>query len=164
MSNEDVKPTEPQNTDNLPREGVLLCLDYGSVRVGLASTSYEQTLAAPLETWTRSTAELDAKKIKEVCRSYNVVGLIVGLPMHMSGDEGGLCHEARQFGQWASETTGLPVTWWDERFSSQVADNFMVETKLTKAKRKAQRDKLAAYVILQSYLEGRAKAEQEPEE
>lgn len=137
----------------VPTQGPLLCLDYGTVRLGTAISSPEQTMSLPLENYTRRTKELDAVWLKQLVRGYAVVGLVVGLPVHMSGDEGGGAHQSRLFGQWAAEVTGLPVVWWDERYSSAVADMYLDQRGGTKKKRQKKRDCLAAQVILQAFLE-----------
>ena len=71
----------------------------------------------------------------------------------MSGDEGGKARLAREFGRWAADVTGLPVTWWDERYSSSVADMRLDQSGASKKQRKGRRDQLAAQVILQSFLD-----------
>jgi len=137
----------------VPEFGALLGIDYGSRRVGVAISSEDQSIACPLETYTRRTPELDSVWLRQLARGYGARGLVVGLPVHMSGDEGGKAREARQYGEWAATVTGLPVTWWDERYSSAVADMYLHAGGLSKKKRKAGRDRLAAQVILQSFLD-----------
>lgn len=71
----------------------------------------------------------------------------------MSGDESQKSQEAREFGEWLAEVSGLPVEFYDERFSSAIADEFLAAGQLTKKQRQKRRDMLAAQVILASYLE-----------
>ncbi|HID24712.1 MAG TPA: Holliday junction resolvase RuvX, partial [Planctomycetaceae bacterium] len=61
--------------------------------------------------------------------------------------------QARQFGQWVRRVTGLPVQFWDERFTSSLAESVLREAELTRKQRKARRDKLAAQIMLQSFLD-----------
>lgn len=137
----------------VPDSGVLLGIDYGMRRIGVAISNDEQTMALPLENYTRRTKALDAQWLRQLATGYGVRGIVVGLPVHMSGEEGGKAREARDFGKWIRTITSLPVTWWDERYSSSTADGYLDQQELTKKKRKAQRDKLAAQVILQSFLD-----------
>lgn len=139
--------------DTVPESGVLLGLDYGTKRVGVAMSNEEQTMALPLENYTRRSEKLDAEWMRQLASGYGARGLVVGLPVHMSGDEGGKAAEAREFGRWVREVTSLPVVWWDERFSSSAADVLLNQTESTKKRRTSRRDQLAAQVILQSFLD-----------
>lgn len=136
-----------------PTEGRLLGLDYGRKRIGIAVSTPEQTIASPLENYTRRNPAADARHIRALAEDYRIAGLVVGLPVHMSGAEGQLAEEAREFGRWIAEQTGRPVTFWDERFTSQQAEAHLLAAELTKKKRKARRDKLAAMFLLQAFLD-----------
>ncbi|MBC8291043.1 MAG: Holliday junction resolvase RuvX [Planctomycetes bacterium] len=137
----------------VPVFGPLLGIDYGTRRIGVAISNDEQTISLPLENYTRRTEKLDAEWLRQLAAGYGARGIVVGLPVHMSGDEGGKAREARAFGEWARTVTSLPVTWWDERYSSATADLYLDQQEATKKKRKSQRDKLAAQVFLQSFLD-----------
>ena len=139
--------------EEVPAFGRLLALDYGTKRVGLAVSTPEQHIASPIETYTRRNATADAEYYRSVVHNYNIVGIVVGLPMHISGDEGGKAREARVFGESIRQATGLPVVFWDERYSSSIAEDYLLAAELTKKKRKAFIDQVAAQVFLQSYLE-----------
>jgi putative Holliday junction resolvase len=133
--------------------GRLLGVDYGKVRVGLAVTDPEQRLASPLDTYVRRTKELDARFFRELVQAEDIVALVVGLPVHTDGREGEQAAAARAFGQELASATGLPVEFWDERFTTVEAEGFLLSAGLTNKKRKARRDRVAAQVMLQSYLE-----------
>ena len=137
----------------VPTFGALLGIDFGTKRIGAAICNDDQSIALPLENYTRRTRELDAKWLTELVAGYGIRGIVIGLPVHMSGQEGGKAREARAFGQWAAKLTSRPVVWWDERFSSAVADMYIEQAGTSKSKRKGRRDQLAAQVILQSFLE-----------
>lgn len=137
----------------IPTEGALFGIDFGTKRIGVAICNPEQTMAMPLENYTLRKPDLDAAWLRQLARGYGVRGLVIGLPVHMSGDEGGKAKQAREFGQWAAEATELPVAWWDERYSSSVADMRMDQSGVSKNRRKSKRDQLAAQVILQSFLD-----------
>lgn len=136
-----------------PTEGRLLGLDYGTKRIGIAISTAEQNIASPLENYTRQTKQQDEKALLKVIEEYRCKGLVVGLPVHMSGDEGEKAKEARQFGNWVSQFAQIPVRYWDERYSSATADEFLANLNIKRQKRKAFLDKLAAQIILQSYLD-----------
>ena len=135
--------------------GPLLGVDYGTVRIGLAVSDRDQKIAVPFRIYQRQTPALDARFFTELSKSQEIVGLIVGLPLHLSGAEGAKAKEARQFAAWLRQTTGLPVAFCDERYSSVEAWNYLKEGGLKAARRKKQLDKVAAQVILQSYLDAR---------
>jgi putative Holliday junction resolvase len=82
-----------------------------------------------------------------------VTGIVVGLPVHGSGQEGQKAREARQFGAWLRAITHLPVTYWDERFTTLEAERHLLDAGLTKKRRQARLDKVAAQILLQSYLD-----------
>ena len=143
----------PHSANGVPAAGALFGIDFGTKRIGVAISNPEQTMALPLENYTLRTRELDAAWLWQLARGYGVRGLVVGLPVHISGDEGGKARQAREFGQWAAEATNLPVAWWDERYSSSVADMHLDQAGSSRKNRKNRRDQLAAQVILQSFLD-----------
>ncbi|MBT6154131.1 MAG: Holliday junction resolvase RuvX [Planctomycetaceae bacterium] len=143
-----------QNTiAQVPTHGRLLGLDFGTRRVGLAVSNDEQTISSPLDNYSRRGEQKDSRYLIKIVSEYGIDGIVVGLPVHMSGDEGGKAQEARQFGDWVAGVTGCPVGYWDERFTSQLADDHLFAASMTKKQRKARRDKLAAQILLQSYLD-----------
>lgn len=147
--------TANQSTSEFPREGRLLGLDYGTRRIGIAVSTPEQTISSPLENYQRCSERLDAEHLRQLVTDYRVAGLVVGLPVHMSGEEGGQAREARAFGEWASRETGLPVRYWDERFTSAMAEEHLLGASMSRKKRKARLDMLAAQILLQSFLDAK---------
>lgn len=137
----------------MPREGRLLGIDFGTKRVGIAVSTWEQNIASPLENYTRKNKDQDARHFVRIVQEYDIVGLVVGLPVHMSGDEGGKAREARAFGNWLAAETERPVSYWDERFTSSMAEEHLMAAELSKKKRKGRLDMLAAQILLQSFLE-----------
>lgn len=136
-----------------PIRGRLLGIDYGTVRVGIAICDENRLIASPLETYTRRNDKLDAVYYQSLVNRELVVGLVVGLPIHMSGDASSKSREARSYGNWLAEVTGLPVDWIDERYSTALAREILSAGNLTAKQRKARLDKIAAQSILASYLE-----------
>jgi putative Holliday junction resolvase len=140
---------------SLPHRGRLLGLDYGTRRIGLALCDDEQRIASPLENYDRRRPALDAEHLAEAARENRVVGLVVGLPLHMGGEEGQKANEARRFGSWAAAALGLPLDFWDERLTSYLAQELMRDAGLSRKKQKSRLDKVAAQLMLQSYLDSR---------
>jgi putative Holliday junction resolvase len=133
--------------------GRLAGIDYGTVRIGIAVTDPEQRMASPLDNYNRRTAALDAQYFRQLAKEERIVRFIVGLPVHLDGHESQKSIEAREFGKWLTETTGLTVEYFDERFTSSEAEQYLAQAKFTKKQRKARLDKLAAQIMLTAYLE-----------
>lgn len=144
--------------------GRLAGIDYGTVRIGVAVTDARRTLASPCDNYTRRGADADAKYFRSFAQQERIVGFVVGLPVHLDGRESQKSHEAKQFGDWLTATTGLPVAYFDERFTTAEADQFLGAAKLTKKQRTARRDKLAAQIMLTAYLESSSRESSSPGE
>jgi putative Holliday junction resolvase len=134
-------------------------VDYGQVRVGLAVSDAERRLASPLATYRRRGREADAAYFRSVAAEQEVGGLVVGLPLHLDGREGVKAAEARAFGAWLAEVTGLPLVFFDERFTTVEAESALWEAGLTHRRRKDRRDRVAAQMLLQAYLDAGCPAE-----
>jgi putative Holliday junction resolvase len=141
------------SSSSLPRGGTLLAFDYGTVRVGLAVSDPDRILASPLETYTRRSEPADAAYFAKIAAEYRAVALVVGLPLHADGRESDKSREARAFGAWLAGVTGLPVVFWDERFTTALAEDALLGAKLTHKRRRERRDRVAAQMILQAYIE-----------
>jgi putative holliday junction resolvase len=131
----------------------ILGLDFGTRRIGAALSDPGQTIAFPLELYERRGPSLDARHYGELIDENDVDHIVVGLPLHTSGREGELARAARAFGEWLGGVSGRPVIFFDERYTTVEAEHRLIDAGLTRQKRKALRDKLAAQIMLQSYLE-----------
>jgi putative Holliday junction resolvase len=131
----------------------LLGVDFGTVRIGLAVSDPDRRIASPLATYTRRNADSDGAFFRQLVREEEIAALVLGLPVHLSGAEGEKARQARAFGKWLGEITGLPVYFWDERFTTVEAEQFLQAAGLTSKRRKNRRDRVAAQILLQSYLE-----------
>jgi putative Holliday junction resolvase len=145
-----------------PLRGRLAGIDYGTVRIGIAVTDPEQQLASPFENYTRRGAAADALYFKRLATDERIMRFVVGLPVHLDGRESEKSREARRFGEWLTATTGVPVEFFDERFTSTEAERYLAQAELTKKKRKARLDKLAAQIMLTAYLESSEAAREKP--
>ncbi len=137
----------------IPDKGRIAAVDYGTVRIGIAITDPDRVLASPLENYNRRSPSKDAQFFRELAELERVVMFVVGLPVHMSGDESQKSHEAREFGKWLYETTNVPVTFYDERFTTSMAKDMLQEAGLTKKRRKARLDMLSAQILLTAFME-----------
>lgn len=133
--------------------GRLLGVDYGVKRVGLAVSDPDRVIASPLLTYERIDAGIDANYFRALVADERIVEIVVGLPIHTDGREGSMAEEVRAYGKWLAQTTGLAVRFWDERFSTIQAESALWKAGLTHQKRKDRRDRVAAQMILQAYIE-----------
>jgi putative Holliday junction resolvase len=120
--------------------------------VGIAVCDPDRMLASPLQTYHRRDARADARFFQELVEKERLVGFVIGLPVHMSGDESEKSGESRRFAEWLSQVTGLPIRFQDERYTTVEADQNLAEGGLKGRKAKERRDRLAAQAILQRYL------------
>ena len=135
----------------------VLALDVGKKRIGLALSDGLGITAQGLPTLQRSRIRDDLNRLAEICREHEVALLLVGQPLHMSGDESRQGQYTREFAQRLSEYTGLPVKFLDERLTTVQAERVLRESGISIEKRARAVDKLAAVLLLQSYLDsGRA--------
>lgn len=130
----------------------LMALDYGDVRIGVAVSDLTKTIASGLETYKCKNLELDLNHFAELAKQQDVEKFIVGLPLNMDGTEGPRAEKTRAFGDKLSALTGLPVEYIDERLTSVEAEEILISAGMKREKRKEVIDKLAATLILKSYL------------
>jgi putative Holliday junction resolvase len=140
----------------------ILGVDYGSVRIGLAVSDPERRIASPLDTYARRGRAGDADYFRRLVAEEQIGQIVVGLPVHLDGREGQKAKEARAFGKWLADATGLPVVSWDERFTTVEAESALWNAGLTHKKRKERRDRVAAQLLLQAYIDAGCPAEQAP--
>lgn len=138
-------------------------VDYGTVRIGIATADLSVGIAGPYETYARRSERLDAEYFSALAREERIARFVVGLPVHLSGNESQKSTEARAFGKWLAETTGVPVEYFDERYTSAEAERLLEGAGLTKKRRKARLDQLAAQIMLTAYLEAGARGQPSPE-
>ncbi len=128
----------------------------------MAITDPARRLASPLDNYTRRGPAGDARYFCGLAETEAIKTFVVGLPVHLDGKESQKSIEARAFGQWLTETTGVPVVFFDERFTTAEAERILGGAELSKKQRKARLDKLAAQIMLSAFLEAGQPAEQSP--
>jgi putative holliday junction resolvase len=142
-------------SDPLPPQGRLLAIDLGEVRIGLALSDPTQTIASPAETLqvprNQDGPTLDA--LVNAVERHEVSGIVIGEPRQLDGSAGVPAKRSRWFADKLRERTGLPVLLWDERFSTTEAERVMLAQDASRADRRANIDRVAASVLLQTVLE-----------
>ena len=130
----------------------IVCLDVGDVRIGVAVSDTLRLIATPVEVITRVGWGPDTRKIMAICERYDTRLVLSGLPLNMDGSEGfqaekvrGLCAQL--------EKAGLTVRFQDERLTTVTAEEALLEDNMHRRERKQHVDKVAAAVILQTWLE-----------
>ena len=138
----------------------ILALDLGARRIGLAVSDALGLTAQGLETLQRKNKHSDFEHLAAVVQKYGVAEIVLGLPLHMSGDESAQSRRSVEFAEELREKLGLPVHLWDERLTSAQANRLLRESEMSIRRRGQAVDRMAATLILQSFLESqRAKEE-----
>ena len=139
----------------VPAGARLLGLDPGARHIGVALSDVTLMLASPHATLRRGKLSVNAAEIAALARKQGAAGLVVGLPLSMDGTLGPAAQAARDWARALSEATGLACALWDERLSSAAVNRFLIgEADMTRARRAAVVDQMAAAYILQAALDG----------
>src|SRR5580658_5261883 len=133
----------------------ILALDLGKRRIGLALSDPLGYTAQGLETLERTRIREDLERIGELASRNEVTLILIGNPMHMSGREGRQTEYARDFGARLQAATGLAVEFWDERLTTVEAQRVLRQSGISIEKRAKAVDRLAAVILLESYLDSR---------
>ena len=146
--------------DNLPKSGPLLGLDPGSKTIGVAGCDALRLIASPIETIRKGKkAGPVLERIEALYRERHCVGLVIGLPLHMSGEEGPRVQSARALARNILNRFDVPLAFQDERLSSAQAERAMLDADLSRARRAELIDASAASVILQTAIDRLANAQ-----
>jgi putative Holliday junction resolvase len=141
-----------------------LGLDVGDKRIGVALSDESAILASGLDTVTRVGPRKDPKAIAALVRQHEAQEVVVGLPRTLDGGIGPQAQKVLEFIEDLRAVVKVPVVPWDERFTSVVANQALVEAGVSRRDRKISVDKVSAILILQSYLDYRKVAEAPPRE
>ncbi|HCA55315.1 MAG: Holliday junction resolvase RuvX [Clostridia bacterium] len=131
---------------------VILSVDYGRVRTGIAVCDKDEIIASPVEVIKEVRQEVLAEKISMLCRQKGAEQIVLGLPKNMDGTEGESALNVRAFSEILQTVTGLPVVLQDERGTTVTAYGYLDRTNTYGKKRKAIVDSVAAVIILEDYL------------
>lgn len=134
---------------------VILGVDLGKARTGVAVCDKSELLASPVEVVNEHNRERLLERVAQLAKDRRAEQIVVGLPRNMDGSEGESAQNARAFGAELTEKTGLPVDFSDERGTTITAHGFLNETNTRGKRRKATVDAVAATIILQDYLDYR---------
>lgn len=144
---------------SLKDKTALMGIDFGSKRIGIAISDLTRTIANAYTIIEHKNKKADVEKIKKIIEEKEIGGIVFGLPLQMNGQEGETAKNMRVFADFVFEQTKLPYTFWDERLSSVVMENFLIrEADMPRAKRKKFLDASAAAYILQGFLDALKKA------
>lgn len=130
-----------------------MALDVGSRTIGIACSDALLMTAQGIETIRRTSLENDFNRLRELISEYEVHELVVGMPKNMNGTKGDRAEKTEEFVEKMKTVIDLPITFWDERLSTVMAERQLIAADVSRKKRKGIIDKMAAVVILQGYLD-----------
>ena len=136
----------------VPR-GRILAIDFGKRRIGLAITDPFRLIVTGLETLRRTTLREDLEHLTKLAAEREVSRIVMGLPLNMDGTEGTQAQRAREFADRLGRRTGIAVDLWDERLTSVAAEDLLRERGVYADRRSGIVDRLAASILLQTYLD-----------
>jgi putative holliday junction resolvase len=129
----------------------ILAVDYGRKRIGLALSDELRLTAQPLRTILRTNRQNDLRRLREICRENGVTHIVVGQPLHMSGDASPMSDETARFAARIEKHLGIQVELADERLTSWEAKQTLAKNTATRQRKPV--DDVAAAVLLRDYLE-----------
>ena len=135
--------------------GRVLALDYGTTRIGVAISDPSRCIAQPLEVI--SAYQDPLTRIASLVTEYEVEEVVLGQPLDLKGRAGLATQNMEPFRKALRERLAVPVILLDERLTTAMAERSLIEAGMSRAKRKQNIDKIAASLILQSYLENAAR-------
>ncbi len=136
-------------------------MDVGKKRIGLAVSGELGVSAHGIDTLYRTRIRQDLSDLQEVCTKWNVQTLLVGQPLHMSGDDSRQSEYTREFAERLAKHVKLPVVYWDERLTSKEAERMLRSAGASLEQKKKSVDRLSAVLLLESYLGFRQMTQEE---
>ena len=130
----------------------ILAIDHGSKRIGFALSDELGWTAQPLETFHRRNPEADIRHIQDLVREHEVGRVLVGMPLQLDGGMGPAAKVVEAFVQALEPALSVPVVIWDERMTTCAAEDLLIAADVGRRKRKGIVDRIAAAILLQSYL------------
>jgi len=137
-----------------------LALDVGSKRIGVAVSDELGLTAQPVLTLERRrNPREDLRSLARLCRRYSVAAIVVGNPLHLSGEVSPRSAKTQSFAAELAALTGLPVHFWDERLTTREAHEILYQSGKPRQQHRRVVDQVAAVLILQSFLDEKRRAE-----
>ncbi len=130
----------------------ILAIDHGSKRIGFALSDELGWTAQPLETFYRRNPDADIRHIQDLVREHEVGQVLVGMPFRLDGESGPAAKVVEAFIQLLEPALSVPVITWDERMTTCAAEDLLIAADVGRRKRKGIVDRIAAAILLQSYL------------
>ena len=134
----------------------ILALDYGTKRIGVALSDELKWTAQPLETFERRALDWDVAHIAALVLSHDVERVVLGFPLQLDGRQGPAVLAMRVFAEKLEAGISVPIVLWDERMTTKAAEHLLIAADVSRKKRKGAIDRVAAAILLQSYLEAQA--------
>ncbi len=141
----------------------ILAIDHGSKRIGFALSDELGWTAQPLETFYRRNPDADIRHIQELVREHEVGRVLVGMPLRLDGESGPAAKVVEAFIELLEPALSVPVITWDERMTTCAAEDLLIAADVGRRKRKGIVDRIAAAILLQSYLASLEKPFASPE-
>ena len=133
----------------------ILALDHGTRRIGVAVSDETKTIAQPLEYIPAEPFADFLTRLKQLLREKEIDLILIGLPRNMDGSYGPAAEKVQTFVGVLSGAITVPIKTWDERLTSSQANKILIQGGLRRDKRKEKVDKMAAAILLQSYLDSK---------
>ncbi len=128
----------------------------GEQRIGVAVSDTLKIAAQPYRVVARRDTPRAIREILDIAREKNVERIIVGMPLGLQGDKGVMARRITEFAVLLAKETDIPTEEWDERYSTRVAERALIEGNVSRRKRRQVRDKTAAALILQNYIDSKS--------
>ncbi len=130
----------------------ILAIDWGERRIGLSISDPSGILVTPLPFIENKGKDVSLEKIKEIIKEYRVERIVMGIPKDINGELGKKAKNYKKIGEKIEKETGIPLDFFDERYTTQLAERILREHPKKKTKRKKLKDSLSASIILEGYL------------
>lgn len=137
----------------IPNNKTILCLDLGKKRIGLAISDINQKIASPYDVIKEKKFSEILIILKNLIKKFDIGSIIIGDPINMDGSLGPKSQSSRSFISNISKDIDIPILLWDERLSTIAAEKSLIEADISRKKRSEVIDKIAANIILQSFLD-----------
>ena len=137
----------------IPNNKTILCLDLEKKRIGLAISDINQKIASPYDVIKEKKFSEILIILKNLIKKFDIGSIIIGDPINMDGSLGPKSQSSRSFISNISKDIDIPILLWDERLSTIAAEKSLIEADISRKKRSEVIDKIAANIILQSFLD-----------